>query len=328
MMVRIGLQITGWLLLLLLAFGDAKAQQFNLYCQTGPAGLTAWQPASATNPCPVNATASISGFPGTQTTGTPISVTTGGVTGTLPTGTEVVATNTGTTNAAYCKLGASATTSDQYIAPNGGWFGFTVGAATQLTCITSTSTTTVNMVGGSGIPTGTGGGSGGSGGGAVTVADGADVTQGAKADAACGTATGTCTIVAMLKYLASVGLPVTNTNTNGQATPGNSSPVVQAGLAYETIAASQTGQALGATGGTGDFLSHCVIYPTSTSPGVVTVFDSTSSATNNVITFPGGSSSVSNLVPISIPVGAFSINGAWKVTTGANLVAICYGRFT
>jgi hypothetical protein len=110
--------------------------------------------------------ASIGGFPGaTPTTGTPISVTTGGVTGTLPAGTVVVATNVGTTNAAYCKLGASATTSDQYIAPSGGWFAFTVGAATQLTCITSTSTTTVNMVGGAGIATGTGGG--GSGGGGV-----------------------------------------------------------------------------------------------------------------------------------------------------------------
>ena len=101
--------------------------------------------------------ASISGFAPT-TTGTPISVTSGGVTGTLPSGAVVVASNVGDTNTAYCKLGASATTSDQPIAPNGGWFAFTVGANTQLTCITASSTTTVNMVGGSGLPTGTGGG--------------------------------------------------------------------------------------------------------------------------------------------------------------------------
>jgi hypothetical protein len=119
-------------------------------------------PCSVTNPLPVNASvsASITGFPTTQSTGTPISVTTGGVTGTLPAGTVVVASNTGATNNAYCKLGASATTSDQLIPPNS-WFAFTVGAATQLTCITSTSTTTVNMVGGSGLPTGSGGGGGG-----------------------------------------------------------------------------------------------------------------------------------------------------------------------
>lgn len=119
---------------------------------------------SSSNPLPVSGTfsASFAGFPGTsQTTGTPISVTTSGVTGTLPSGTVVVATNVGTTNGAFCKLGASATTSDQYIAPNGGWFQFTVGSNTSITCITATSTTTVNLVGGSGLPTGTGGGSGG-----------------------------------------------------------------------------------------------------------------------------------------------------------------------
>ena len=103
--------------------------------------------------------ASITGF-APASVGTPISVTTGGVTGTLPAGTVVVASNAGATNTAYCALGASSTTAQQPIPP-GGWFAFTVGAATQLTCITSTSTTTVNMVGGSGLPTGSGGGGGG-----------------------------------------------------------------------------------------------------------------------------------------------------------------------
>lgn len=125
-------------------------------------------------------TASLSGFPTSQSTGTPIAATTGGVAGTLPTGAVVVATNVGTTTGAYCKLGASATTSDQFISPNGGWFAFTVGANTQLTCITSTSTTTVNMVGGSGLPTGTGGGGGGGGGGgAITSPLGAGTSAGA-----------------------------------------------------------------------------------------------------------------------------------------------------
>ena len=149
--------------------GAALSQQVNVYSQTGTGtGFSSWLPVSAANPLPVNATvtatASITGFPGSnQTTGTPIAVTTGGVTGTLPTGTVVVASNVGATNNAYCKLGASATTSDQMIPPNS-WFGFTVGTNTQLTCITSTSTTTVNMAGGSGLPTGAGGGGSGGGG--------------------------------------------------------------------------------------------------------------------------------------------------------------------
>lgn len=129
---------------------------------TSPVGC--FIPYSVANPLPVSASvsASISGFTAAST-GTPISVTTGGVTGSLPAGAVVVATNVGATNGAYCKLGASATTSDQYLSPGGGWFAFTVLANTQLTCITSTSTTTVNMVGGAGLPTGTGGGGGASG---------------------------------------------------------------------------------------------------------------------------------------------------------------------
>lgn len=219
---------------------------------------------SPTTPMPVTGSfsASIAGFPTTQTTGTPISVTTGGVSGTLPAGAVVVATNVGTTNAAYCKLGASATTSDQYIAPSGGWFAFTVGSATQLTCITSTSTTTVNMVGGSGLPTGTGGGGGGSGG-AVTIASGG-VASGAYASgslaagsmvdlltmrAAIGGTTGSPAdvLVQGCQYLASAptyttgdsgavqctinGYPivnVSNTNANGQTTMSSSSPVALA----------------------------------------------------------------------------------------------------
>jgi hypothetical protein len=106
--------------------------------------------------------ASLGGFRPTAY-GTPIAATTGGVTGTLPANTgQVVATNVGTTNGAYCALGASATTSSQFIAPNGGWFGFAISGDTQLTCITASSTTTVNLAGGSGLPTGTGGGGGGS----------------------------------------------------------------------------------------------------------------------------------------------------------------------
>ncbi len=140
-------------------------------------------PVSAANPFPVNASASISGFTATST-GTPISVTTGGVTGTLPAGAVVVATNVGSTNGAYCALGASATTSSQYLSPGGGWFAFTVGASTQLTCITSTSTTTVNMTGGSGVPTGTGGGGASS------------STPNALTDVPCGSAVSSCVLKA------------------------------------------------------------------------------------------------------------------------------------
>lgn len=57
-------------------------------------------------------------------------------------------------------------------------------------------------------------GGGGGGGGAVTVADGADVTLGAKADSACGTATGTCSLEALIKFLNNAAISAIPPGTN------------------------------------------------------------------------------------------------------------------
>jgi hypothetical protein len=105
--------------------------------------------------------ASFGGFQ-PSSVGAPIAATASGATGALPTGAVVVASNVGS-NVAYCALGTSSSTSQQPI-PAGGWFAFTVGSATQMTCLTASGTTTINLVGGSGLPSGAGGGgSGGSG---------------------------------------------------------------------------------------------------------------------------------------------------------------------
>lgn len=98
--------------------------------------------------------------------------------------------------------------------------------------------------------------------------------------------------------------------------------VIHAGLEYETVAASQTDQVLGATGATGDFLSHIVIQPTTTGAGTVTVKDNTTV----IFTFTTGT--LSDLRPITVPFNAISTAGAWKVTTGANVAVIGFGDFT
>ena len=162
---------------ILLAFvAAANAQSgpgpnVRLYCPVAGSNPTTWSPCASGNPLSVNA--SSSGFTA-LTTGSPIAVTTSNVSGNLPSGSVVVATNVGSSGA-YCSLGASATTSSQFIPPSGGWFAFTVGNSTQLSCITSTGNTTVNMTGGSGLPTGTGGGGGGGG---LSVTDQATWTAG------------------------------------------------------------------------------------------------------------------------------------------------------
>ena len=93
---------------------------------------------------------------------------------------------------------------------------------------------------------------------------------------------------------------------------------------YETVAASQTAQALGATGATGDYISGILVIPATTSPGLVTLLDNAIS----IPVFVGGASSVSNLVPFFIPLGMISVSGAWKITTGANVSCIGIGNFT
>ena len=96
------------------------------------------------------------------------------------------------------------------------------------------------------------------------------------------------------------------------------------GSEYETVAASQTAQTLGATGATGDFISGVLIVPATTSPGNVLLLDNATSIT----IFAGGATSASNLVPFFVPLGMFSVSGAWKLTTGANVSCIGIGNFT
>jgi hypothetical protein len=93
---------------------------------------------------------------------------------------------------------------------------------------------------------------------------------------------------------------------------------------YETVAAGQTAQVLGATGATGDLISGILVIPATTSPGNVLLLDNATSIT----VFTGGASSVSNLVPFFIPLGMFSVSGAWKITTGSNVSCIGIGNFT
>lgn len=122
-----------------------------------------------------------------------------------------------------------------------------------------------------------------------------------------------------------VTLPGTGSNVAVLTIGSKQYQVVAMGEDYETIAASQTDQTLGSTGAAGDYLLGILIVPGTTSPGAVTIADGTGS---DITIFTGGASSVSNLVPFMVPIGAESTSGAWTVTTGANVTAIAVGRFT
>lgn len=97
---------------------------------------------------------------------------------------------------------------------------------------------------------------------------------------------------------------------------------LNAGGEYETVAAGQTAQVLGATGATGDYLSHVVLQPAAVAAGTTTILD------NATVIFTYTAGTLGDLRPIIVPINAFSVSGAWKITTGANMAATGFGNFT
>lgn len=95
---------------------------------------------------------------------------------------------------------------------------------------------------------------------------------------------------------------------------------------YETVAASATDQAIGATGASGDFLEGLLIVPATAAAGAVSIKDGGGSAIS--VFAGGGTTALPTLAPIYVPLGIFSGSGAWKVTTGANVSALAIGNFT
>ena len=98
--------------------------------------------------------------------------------------------------------------------------------------------------------------------------------------------------------------------------------VTPAAVHYEDVAASASGQVLGSLGATGDYLSHLLVVPETTAAGTIALLDG--SVSRDV--FIAGT--LTSLAPFLIPVMANSVNGAWKVTTGANVHVIAVGKFT
>lgn len=103
----------------------------------------------------------------------------------------------------------------------------------------------------------------------------------------------------------------------------NPLPVNINGADYETVAAGQSDQALGATGAAGDLLQGLLIVPATTGAGTVSIKDGGGSSINVFV-----SGTLADLKPHWIPLGIKSTSGAWKVTTGTNVSVIAVGTFT
>lgn len=91
---------------------------------------------------------------------------------------------------------------------------------------------------------------------------------------------------------------------------------------YETVAASQTDQVIGATGATGDFLVGLVIVVATAASAAVSIKDGGGSSISVFPNSPGG-----GIGTYYVPLGMRSLAGAWKVTTGAGSSVIAVGDF-
>lgn len=93
---------------------------------------------------------------------------------------------------------------------------------------------------------------------------------------------------------------------------------------YETVAASQTAQVLGATGKAGDYIERVVICVATSATGTVNLLDNTG---GSLITIP--------LTAANTPIGVYTVelgmratSGGWKITTGAGASCVAVGIFT
>lgn len=92
---------------------------------------------------------------------------------------------------------------------------------------------------------------------------------------------------------------------------------------YETVAASQTDQVLGATGGAGDLLHRLVITVATANSAAVDLQDGGGTAFPILKNSPGSGLGVYN-----VELNVVSKAGAWKVTTGAGSTVVAVGQFT
>lgn len=95
---------------------------------------------------------------------------------------------------------------------------------------------------------------------------------------------------------------------------------------YEAVAASQTDQILGATGGVGDFLHLLIMTVTTAATAAVSIKDGNGASIPILPNLPGGGIGV-YVVELNVRCVNLTTPG-WKITTGAGVTALGIGKFT
>jgi len=103
---------------------------------------------------------------------------------------------------------------------------------------------------------------------------------------------------------------------------------------YCPVAASQTDFALGCRSGTeaspvtgsgarGDYLESLILTVSTAATAATSIKDGGGSALPIIPNSPG-----SGIGTYVVPIRAYSVNGPWKVTTGAGTTVVAIGRFS
>lgn len=95
------------------------------------------------------------------------------------------------------------------------------------------------------------------------------------------------------------------------------------GSEYETVAASQTTQSLGATGATGDYLDTLVCVVATAATSQVQIKDGSNAA---ITVLPNAVGPGVGTYHVSL--GLVSTTGAWQITTAAGVSVVATGNFT
>ena len=111
----------------------------------------------------------------------------------------------------------------------------------------------------------------------------------------------------------------------GRSSTANRGGSIQRGSSgeYETVAASQTDQVLGATGRVGDYIEGLIIVVATAATAAVSIKDGAGSAISVFPNSPGGGVGTYN-----VALGMKATGAGWKITTGAGCSVIAVGSFT
>ena len=94
------------------------------------------------------------------------------------------------------------------------------------------------------------------------------------------------------------------------------------GYQYKAIAAGQTGAVVATTtGAKGDYLDKLVISVVTVASAGVTLIDGSTS----IVLLTGAATLVPGVY--TVPLGIYSVNGAWSITTGAGATVVAIGNF-